>query len=90
MLTSGEPNDVAMPRIAKHLPRFQAAAFAEWGKLLSDRTGALETTLNIPEHDGFGTVCSSLLELPRAGNATWQFASAAERFEYAPVNLWGR
>jgi uncharacterized protein with NRDE domain len=74
MLTSGEPNDPAFPRIAKHLPRFEHAAFDAWGALLADNSGPFETTLNIPEKNGFATVCASLISLPRAGTAQWRFA----------------
>jgi hypothetical protein len=76
MITSGEPNDVAHPRIAKHLPRFAAAGFADWGALLADAAGDWETALNIPERDGFATVCSSLIALPcPPGKPEWRFAA---------------
>ncbi|GLR68017.1 hypothetical protein GCM10010909_26980 [Acidocella aquatica] len=76
MITSGEPNDVAHPRIARHLPRFSAAAFEDWAALLADAAGDWETTLNIPEKDGFGTVCSSLIALPcPPGKPEWWFAA---------------
>ncbi len=74
MVTSGEPNDLALPRIAKHLPRFANAAFEEWGTLLAEHSGPWEMTLNIPEKNGFATVCAALISLPRAGAASWQFA----------------
>lgn len=77
MITSGEPNDLSRPRIAKHLPLFRAAAFADWGKLLADNAGNGESALNIPERDGFATVCSSLLNLPRKGSPGWDFAPGA-------------
>jgi hypothetical protein len=73
MLTAGEPNDVSLPRIARHLPRFEAAAFEDWGGLLADGSGAWDEALNIPPHRGFGTVCSSLMVLPRGGQAAWAF-----------------
>ena len=76
MITSGEPNDVSHPRIARHLPRFEAAGFADWGALLADDSGAWETALNIPARDGFGTVCSSLIALPcPPGRPEWRFAA---------------
>jgi uncharacterized protein with NRDE domain len=77
MITAGEPNDISRPRIAKHLPLFRAAAFAEWGKLLADKAGDGESALNIPERDGFATVCSSLVSLPRKGVPVWDFAPDA-------------
>lgn len=89
MLTSGESNDLSLPRIAKHLPKFCATPFEDWGTLLADSGGDWETTLNIPEKNGFGTVCSSLLSLPREAAAQWRFAGAAPAmFDYAPVKLW--
>jgi len=74
MITSGEPNDLLLPRIARHLPKFQGAAFAEWATLLADNTGPWTSALNIPPQNGFGTVCASLITLPTAGPATWLFA----------------
>jgi uncharacterized protein with NRDE domain len=88
MITSGEPNDVSLARIARHLPEFQAAAFKDWGALLADRSGAWETTLNIPEKNGFATVSSSLIALPRIGEAKWTFAAGApDVAEFVPVAI---
>jgi hypothetical protein len=75
MITSGAPNELALPRIARHLPRFEAASWPEWRDLLADRTGPWESALNIPERTGFGTVCSSLMALPKAGPPVWEFCS---------------
>ncbi|NNM57467.1 MAG: hypothetical protein HKL97_09970 [Acidocella sp.] len=76
MITSGEPNDETHPRIARHLPRFAAAAFEDWAALLADATGPWESALNIPPKDGFATVCSSLIALPcPPGKAQWRFAA---------------
>ena len=77
MLTSGEPNDLSSPRIARHLPKFTAADFAQWGDLLADRAPPWESALNIPELGGFGTVCSSLLSLPYHSKPHWRFAGGA-------------
>ena len=86
MITSGEPNDLASPRIARHLPKFAAAAFEDWGALLADASGPWETALNIPERNGFGTVCSSLIALPKGGVPVWRFADAG--FGFAAVPWW--
>lgn len=77
MITAGEPDDVSRPRIARHLPRFQAAPFAQWGQLLADHSGARDEQINIEadENDGFGTVCASLVSLPRQGRAVQKFAA---------------
>jgi uncharacterized protein with NRDE domain len=88
MITSGAPNDLNLPRIARHLPIFQATPFEDWGKLLADRSGTWEETLNIPEKNGYATVCSSLIALPRKGAATWKFAAAPLHIAgFAPVML---
>ena len=88
MITSGEPNDLHLPRIARHLPYFTNATFEAWGTLLADDTGAWESTLNIPEKNGFATVCSSLISL-LPGGMEWQFSEAKPgSFRYTKVNLW--
>jgi uncharacterized protein with NRDE domain len=90
MLTSGEPNDTSLPRIARHLPQFTTADFAQWGDLLADRSPPWESSLNIPERDGFGTVCSSLLRLSRSEDPQWWFAAGPPHMApFAPVPLWG-
>jgi hypothetical protein len=72
---------MAEPRIARHLPRFQNSDWPAWETLLTDSAGPRISALNIPPGpEGFGTVCSSLLELSRAGAATWRFAAAGETF----------
>jgi hypothetical protein len=77
MVTAGEPDDFTRPRIAKHLPRFAAAPTAQWSALLADKSGPREVQLNVvaAEHGGFGTVCASLVTLPRGGTATHDFAA---------------
>jgi len=77
MVTAGEPDDATLPRIARHLPRFAAAPFALWGALLADSSGARLEKLNIPaaENHGFGTVCATLLTLPRTGAPAQTFAA---------------
>jgi uncharacterized protein with NRDE domain len=79
MITAGEPDDSTRPRIARHLPRFQAAPFAQWGRLLADQSGERGARINIraAENDGFGTVCASLVALPRQGKAVQKFAAGA-------------
>jgi uncharacterized protein with NRDE domain len=90
MLTSGELNDTSLPRIARHLPKFATADFAQWGDLLADRSPPWESSLNIPERDGFGTVCSSLLRLNRNDRPQWWFAAGPpHRAPFAAVPLWG-
>jgi hypothetical protein len=77
MITAGEPDDMARSRIAKHLPRFQAAPFSQWGKLLADHSGDRTDQINVKtsENDGFGTVCASLVSLPHQGVTEHRFAA---------------
>ncbi len=77
MVAAGEPDDLANPRIARHLPRFQATPFAQWGGLLADRSGARAEQINIAaaENDGFGTVCASLVCLPHGSVTQHMFAA---------------
>ncbi len=75
MITSGEPNEMKLPRIARHLPKFEAAAWEIWGTLLADNTPPLESALNIPPQHGFGTVCASLVALPKNTAPRWDFAA---------------
>jgi uncharacterized protein with NRDE domain len=69
MVTSADANDLAHPRVARHLPRFQAAAPPEppdwgtWPALLADWEGPAEAALHIPPTNGFGTASSMLLAL---------------------------
>lgn len=77
MVTAGEPDDLSRPRIARHLPRFRAAPFAQWGALLADRSGARAAHLNVAaaQNDGFGTVCASLVSLPHGSVTEHKFAA---------------
>lgn len=77
MLTAGEPDDLSLPRIARHLPRFTAAPFAQWGALLADSSGprAAQLNINAAQNAGFGTICASLITLPRNGAPEQKFAA---------------
>jgi uncharacterized protein with NRDE domain len=89
MLTSGEPNDMSLPRIARHLPKFATADFSDWGALLADRSPPWESSLNIPERDEFGTACSSLLRLSATATPQWWFAAGApHEAAFETVPLW--
>ena len=83
MITAHEPNDPDSPRVARHLPRFRAAAAPEparwdaWHAILADRSGPAGEQINVEPHGGFGTVCSSLLAIPAAGDPVWLFAAGA-------------
>lgn len=98
MITAHDPNDLESPRVARHLPRFQAATppcpdqgrrgWVAWKNLLADRTGGPAEQINVVPRGGFGTVCSSLLGLPAQGNPAWLFAAGPPHeapFEPVPV-----
>ncbi len=95
MITAGDPNDPANPRIARYKPRFEAAPrpdpstndWSGWIALLADRSAPAETTLNVAPRDGFGTVSSSLIAL--APQATlFHFASGPpDRAAFVAVRL---
>ncbi len=63
MATALDIDDPASPRTARHLPRFAAAGWSEWGRLLADRSGPRDAQLNVRPEDGFGTSCASLVAL---------------------------
>ncbi len=81
MVTARDPDDLESARVARHLPRFQAATPPEppdwgtWPALLADKEGPPAAALNQRERGGFGTVCASLLGLPRDGAPAWLFAA---------------
>jgi len=82
MVTSHDPNDLASARTARHLPRFRAAAYPDpgagdwrtWREILADRSGPEGTEMNIPERNGFATICSALLAIGADGPPVWLFA----------------
>lgn len=95
IVTAHDPGDPASVRGMAHLPRFRAAPapdpargdWASWIALLSDGTGE-QAAINVPAQGGFGTVCSSLVALPRHGAPVWLFAAGApDRAAFQPVPL---
>ncbi|OYV34137.1 MAG: hypothetical protein B7Z80_22085 [Rhodospirillales bacterium 20-64-7] len=88
MITSGEPNELKLPRIARHLPKFEAAAWKKWSVLLADYGPPEDSALSIPPQHGFGTVCASLVALPKDGVPSWDFAAGApHKTTFAAVTL---
>lgn len=88
MVTAHDPNDMASPRIRRHLPRFSAATppdpargdWAAWETLLVDAEhgeAGIAEALRIPPLQGFGTVSASLMALGTAGERCWRFCPAA-------------
>jgi hypothetical protein len=94
MVTAFDPNDRMSPRVARHLPRFEAAAepntddWRGWRAALSDTGGATAQQIAVLPRDGFGTVCSALLGLPADGPPRWLFAPGRpDVAPFAPINL---
>ena len=90
MITAHDPNDLDSPRTARHLPRFQTAEpeWSAWLSILSDQGGDPSEQLNVVPRAGFGTVSSSFVTLPSAGNPTWLFAAGAPHHTpFLPVTL---
>jgi uncharacterized protein with NRDE domain len=75
MITAGEANDTTEPRIARHLPKFAAAPWEDWGALLADHGPPLASALNIRPRNGFGTVCAALIALRENASPLWRFAA---------------
>jgi hypothetical protein len=83
MVTAHDPNDLASPRTARHLPRFRAApppeppeGWAGWEALLADSQvggAGIAEALNVPPTRGFGTVASSLVAFGATGARSWRF-----------------
>jgi hypothetical protein len=84
MVTAHDPNDLASPRIRRHLPRFQDVPapdpalgdWAGWEALLADDghgPAGVTEAMRVPPIQGFGTVCASLLALGAAGERRWRF-----------------
>lgn len=93
MVTSAGPNDTTNPRIARHLPRFAAAAppalpdWGDWPRLLADSGGAPGAQLHVLPRAGFGTVSSSLLALGADGGRIWRFHQTGAPWAEVPLAL---
>ena len=83
MITAHDPNDLASPRTARHLLRFEAAQpsgaddWQAWREILADRRGDQAEQINVVPANGFGTVCSCFVVLPARGIPIWLFADGA-------------
>ncbi len=83
MVTASDPDDVANPRVARHLPRFAVAEppcppdWGAWPALLEDDGGRFEEALNVPATRGFGTASSALLAAGPPGGRQFLFAAGA-------------
>jgi hypothetical protein len=81
MVTASDPDDLANPRVARHLPEFARAQppcppdWDAWQTLLRDRDGRPEEALNVPPTRGFGTASSALLAASPQGPRCFLFAA---------------
>ncbi len=91
MITSGDLNDMAAPRIARNLALFEAAPapdpenddWSAWRELLAGRAdpegAGPEEAMNVVTDFGFGTLSSSLIALPAMHRdnrrPVWRFAA---------------
>jgi uncharacterized protein with NRDE domain len=96
MLTSGNLNDMANPRVSVHLPRFRAAPapdpdrqeWSSWIEILAtreyDASGGPGSAMCIGVGNGygFGTVSSSLIALAAPGVSS--VGGTADRWLFAP------
>jgi uncharacterized protein with NRDE domain len=80
MITSHDPDDMSSPRVARHLPQFEAASvprppddWRAWRDILTDSSGPPESQICVAPTTGFGTVSLSLLALPARGPAVWWY-----------------
>ena len=90
MVTAHDPNDLASPRTARHLLRFQTAepTWDAWRAILSDRGGEPAEQLNVVPRAGFGTVSSSFVTLPAEGPPIWLFAAGPpHQAAFQPVTM---
>lgn len=104
VLTAGDLDDLTQPRIRLHLPRFRAAVTPDpelgdwegWKTLLASRVHAaphgVETAMTFDLPNGFGTLSSALLALPRypgySERPRWLFAAGPpDRAPFLPVSL---
>lgn len=100
MITAGERNDPASPRIRAHLDHFRAAPppdpdagdWRAWEALLASRETGAEATpqaaMTLDANAGFGTVSSALIALSGDGRALWRFAPGPpDRTPFEPVRI---
>jgi hypothetical protein len=98
MVTAHDPNDLASPRTARHLPRFRAAPeprpevgdWQAWEALLADsgHDSGMAEALRVPPTGGFGTVSASLLAIGRDRQIIWRFAAGpAGEAPFLPIEV---
>ncbi|WP_428484370.1 NRDE family protein [Rhodopila sp.] len=92
MITAYDPNDLGSPRVARHLPRLQAAEpdgpddWRGWRAILSDRAGHAGEQINVVPRGGFGTASSSFVAIPGQGSPVWLFAAGPpHQADFEPV-----
>lgn len=105
MLTARDLDDTSMARIRIYLPRFRALPapdpdagdWGDWPQLLAQRAypepDGPYAAMNLELSDGFGTVCSHLLAIPRFPGPEcrpvfWFAPGPPDRVAFEPVR-WG-
>ena len=81
---SGEPARRSPPGAVRCRRPARPGDWRAWQDILADRTGEPGEQINVVPRGGFGTVCSSLLALPRDGPPIWLFAAGPP--DVAPFN----
>ncbi len=96
MVTAHDPDDLESPRVARHLPRLRAAVtpdaddWGAWRAILADGRGGPAEQINVQPRGGFGTVCTSLVELHEGTPPRWLFAPGPpDQTDFAPVAITG-
>ncbi len=80
MVTAHDPDDLASPRVARHLPRLREAVppdadgWAGWGTVMADRAGSAAEQINVSPRGEFGTVCAARVSIGADGLVAWWFA----------------
>ena len=90
MITAHGLNDPASARVTAHRAAFEAAPTPpDWGPWLQALgASAGPDPVNVPAHDGFGTVCASLVAWPDHGAPQWLFAAGTpDKAAFEPVTL---
>ncbi len=91
MVTSADPNDMSHPRVARHLPRFAAAAvpnppdWGAWPDLLADSGGDWAESLNVPPRDGFGTGSAALIGVAPGQTGFWFADGRPSASRFRPI-----
>ncbi|ABI62557.1 NRDE family protein [Granulibacter bethesdensis] len=94
MFTAHDPHHTPSPRAARFLPIFQTIAapslpdWGAWPAIMANQDAPHESRICLPEKNGYGTVCSSLLGVSSNNDLIWQFAPGnPHTTKYRPVKI---